>query len=252
MTQPVSRTAGRGPGRDAGAWKVERLHGPVSDLLEAAEPSRGSARLVRLHTVDRPGLVLGSAQRLDTADHARAEAAGAEVVRRRSGGGAVLLRPGRQVWADFFVPAQDPLWSRDATRAALWVGELWSAALDPFAAEPVSVHSGRLVADRWGRLVCFASAGPGEVFAGGRKVVGVSQRRSRDRARFQTMARLSPPSAAGGAESAAPGLDELELLDVSPADRAAGRAVVSGRCSLITAAGADLEEALLQALLIFR
>ena len=226
------------------SWAVERLHGPVSDLLEAAEPPPGSPRLARMHTVDRPGLVLGSTQRLETADQRRAEAAGAEVLRRRSGGGAVLLYPGRQVWVDFFVPAADPLWSDDVAHAALWVGELWSAVVGSFVAEPVSVHSGRLVADRWGRLVCFAGAGPGEVFVGGLKVVGVSQRRSRDRARIQTTARLRHPSAGAGGESAGCSLDELELLDVTSADRSAGRAVMFSRCSSIPATEADLAEAL--------
>jgi hypothetical protein len=34
-------------------------------------------------------------------------------------------------------------------------------------------------------VVCFASVGPGEVVRGGSKVVGVSQRRTKDAARFQ-------------------------------------------------------------------
>lgn len=228
-------------------WTVERLHGPVSKLLAAAEPPASATRLVRIHTVTRPALVLGSTQKPETADESRAVAASAEVLRRRSGGGAVLLRPGSQAWADFFVPASDPLWSDDVAYAAQWVGELWSTVIEPFVAEPISVHSGRLVADQWGRLVCFAGSGPGEVFAGGRKVVGVSQRRTRQRARIQTTARLrrSPAAAAGPADRI---LDELDLLDITPADRAAGRAALEGRCGAIPATETDLTEALLGAL----
>ena len=37
----------------------------------------------------------------------------------------------------------------------------------------------------WCPLVCFAGVGPGEVLAGGRKLVGISQRRTRAGARFQ-------------------------------------------------------------------
>ena len=227
-------------------WKVERLHGPVSDLLETAEPPATAARLARIHSVTRPGLVLGSTQRLETADVSRAADAGAEVLRRRSGGGAVLLRPGGQVWADFFIPASDPLWSDDVTLAAQWVGELWSAVIQPFVAQPASIHSGRLVADRWGRLVCFAGAGPGEVFVDGLKVVGVSQRRSRQRARIQTTARLRYLAANREASHHDP--DELELLDLAQADRVAGRAVMATRAGSVPATEADLTEALLRAL----
>ena len=227
-------------------WTVERLHGPVPDLLATAEPPATATRLARIHTVTEPGLVLGSTQRLETADESRAAAAGAPVLRRRSGGGAVLLRPGRQVWADFFIPASDRLWSDDVAHAAQWVGRLWSAVIEPLVAEPVSVHSGRLEADRWGRLVCFAGRGPGEVLVGELKVVGVSQRRSRQRARIQTTARLRHPPASN--EAAHHDLDELELLDVAPADRAAGRAAMEGRCGIIPATEADLAEALIQAL----
>ena len=222
-------------------WTVERLHGPASELLESAEPSTAATRVARIHTVTGTGLVLGSTQKLEAADQGRAAAAGTEVLRRRSGGGAVLLSPGGQVWADFFIPVSDPLWSDDVAHAVRWVGELWSKVIEPFVAEPVSVHSGRLVADRWGRLVCFAGSGPGEVFAGGLKVVGVSQRRTRQRARIQTTARLRRPAADHI-------LDELELLDVTPADRAAGRAVMEGRCGSVPATEADLTEALLRVL----
>ena len=222
-------------------WTVERMRGPVSELLESAEPPAAATRVARIHTITGAGLVLGSAQSLETADPTRAAAAGAEILRRRSGGGAVLLIPGSQVWVDFFVPASDPLWSDDVAHAAQWVGELWSAAVEPFVAEPISVHSGRLVTDRWGRLVCFAGSGPGEVFAGGRKVVGVSQRRTRSRVRIQTTARLRR----GAADHV---LDELELLDIAPADRAAGRAVMATRCGSVPATEADLTKALLRVL----
>ena len=252
MSRPV------GPGRagarvtaagwGTGSWMVERLHGAVSDLLEVAEPPEGTPRLARMHTVDRPGLVLGSTQKLTAADQNQASTAGAEVLRRRSGGGAVLLAPGGQVWVDFFVPAADPLWSDDVSHAALWVGELWSAVIEPFVAETISIYSGRLVADRWGRLVCFAGAGPGEVFVGGLKVVGISQRRSRHRARIQTTARVRLPSATEGHDTAGHRLDELELLDLASSDRAAGRAATSGRIGAIAASETDLTAALLKAL----
>ena len=224
------------------------MRGPVSELLDSAEPPAAASRVARIHTVAGAGLVLGSTQSPETADQARAAAAGTEILRRRSGGGAVLLVPGGQVWVDFFVGASDPLWSDDVAHAARWVGELWSAVVEPFVAEPVSVHSGRLAADRWGRLVCFAGSGPGEVFAGGRKVVGISQRRTRSRVRIQTTARLGRPGTASGVRAGDRRLDEFELLNVTAADRETGRAVMASRCGAVQATEADLTGALLGAL----
>jgi lipoate-protein ligase A len=42
----------------------------------------------------------------------------------------------------------------------------------------------------WSGRICFAGLGPGEVTVNGRKVVGVSQRRTRKGALFQTAALL--------------------------------------------------------------
>jgi lipoate-protein ligase A len=137
-------------------------------------------RSVRVLTVDGPALVLGSTQ---PAPAPSAALAGVDVVRRRSGGGAVLLRPGETVWVDVVVPAGDALWSDDVGRAFWWLGEVWAAALGLGAG---AVHRGPLVSSRWSRAVCFAGVGPGEVVAGaGGKVVGIAARRTRGWARFQ-------------------------------------------------------------------
>ncbi len=46
----------------------------------------------------------------------------------------------------------------------------------------------RCAEDPWSSLVCFAGVGPGEVLVGGRKAVGISQRRTKEWARFQCAA----------------------------------------------------------------
>jgi len=229
-------------------WTVEHRRGSVSDLFDLQEPPPGTLRLARMYTVDGPGLVLGSTQKAGAVDHSRAAVSGVEVLRRRSGGGAVLLWPECQVWADFFVAAADPLFHEDVTLAVRWVGQLWSSVVAAFATAPCSVHTGRLVADRWGRLVCFAGAGPGEVFMGGRKVVGVSQRRSRNRVRIQTAARIQPRAGDAAPLSARDGRDELGFLALKPAERVEGRAVLASRCTAIGATAVDLTGALLEAL----
>ena len=140
------------------------------------EPAR---RAVWWSSVDRPALVLGSAQPAEVADAAALAAAGVELVRRRSGGGAVLLVPGEVVWVDVIVPAGDPLWDDDVGRATHWLGAMWAEALASCGLPGATVHRGPMVRTTWSSLVCFAGLGPGEVRVGAAKVVGISQRRTR-------------------------------------------------------------------------
>lgn len=131
-------------------------------------------------------LVLGSRQAPTLVDEAACRAAGLEVVRRRSGGGAVLLRPDAVVWIDVVLPhgvAPD-----DVRGSMVWLGERWADVLGSVAghvAGEVSVHRGGLVDSEWSDLVCFAGVGPGEVLVDGRKFVGLSQRRTRQGLRIQ-------------------------------------------------------------------
>jgi lipoate-protein ligase A len=111
------------------------------------------------------------------------------VVRRRSGGGAVLVEPGDVLWVDVVVPRHDALWDDDVGRAFHWLGDAWAATVGPDGR--AAVHRGPLVTTRWSRAVCFAGLGPGEVTVDGRKVVGISQRRTRDGALFQCAALLA-------------------------------------------------------------
>ena len=170
------------------AWRVSTSAGDAGEFHQSdPEPVRSAT----FHTVTQPTMVLGSAQPDDAVDRRVATALGVAVVRRRSGGGAVLLMPGEFVWLDLVVPAGDPLWSDDVSRAMGSVGLLWQDALADLGV-PGRVHDGGLVAGQWGRQVCWASIGAGEVLAGvgAGKLVGVSQRRTRSWARFQTMVHL--------------------------------------------------------------
>jgi lipoate---protein ligase len=207
------------------AWAVEQASGAASAFHARPLPDQ-PVRAAWVHRVDRPALVLGSTQADDVADRAACAAAGVEVVRRRSGGGAVLLVPGEVLWVDLVIPAGDPLWDDDVGRAARWVGRLWEGALrDAGHPGPLTAHTGPMVTTTWSRLVCFAGLAPGEVVAGDAKVVGVSQRRTRAAARFQCVALATwDPTAIAG------------LLAVP--DRATLAADLAG---VATGAGVDLD-----------
>lgn len=170
-------------------WEVEVARGSAA-AFHGRDVGPGSGRQVWVQQVDRPALVLGSTQPDALVDRAAAARAGVEVVRRRSGGGAVLVEPGGTVWVDVVVPPGDRLWDDDVGRAAHWVGEAWAAALARTGTAGATVHTGGLVTTPWSRQVCFAGRGPGEVVVGDRKVVGVAQRRTRHGARFQAAALL--------------------------------------------------------------
>jgi lipoate-protein ligase A len=141
-----------------------------------------------VRAVDHPTMVLGSTQRVEIVDAQQAADLGAEVVRRRGGGGAVLLQPRDHLWIDAWIPRGDPLWDADVAAAATWVGSWWRAGLASLGVRGCDVHEGRSVPGEHGSLVCFAGKGPGEVFQADRKVMGVSQWRGREGALFHTCA----------------------------------------------------------------
>ena len=169
-------------------WRVERRRGPAADLHAAAVPD-APGRAAWILEADAPALVLGSTQSAELVDEARATRRGVHVARRRSGGGVVFVDPGTTAWVDVIVPAGDPLWDADVGRAALWVGRCWQDALAALGVAPTVVHDGALACGPLGRLVCFGTVGAGEVTdPDRRKLVGISQRRTRHAARFQCAA----------------------------------------------------------------
>jgi lipoate-protein ligase A len=188
--------------------RIERRTGSAGEFHAVQIPDPLPSALAWVFELDRPALVLGSAQRPEVADSEAVRAAGTEVVRRNSGGGAVLLRPGRFSWIDVVLPRHDPRWSDDVGTSAHWLGDAWAATLSDLGVD-AAVHRGALQKTVWGRLVCFGAVGPGEVIVGGRKVVGISQRRTRIGARFQCLVldRWDPS-------------EVLDLLALDPVDRA--------------------------------
>ena len=195
---------------------LTRLRGTVAEL-HGRDPFAGGApaapEVVWCDFTDA-ALVLGSHQSGDAVDPAAITAAGLSVVRRRSGGGAVLLRPGAVLWVDLVIPAG--FWPDDVRASMVRAGELWRGALDDPA---LRVHAGGMVVTPWSAVVCFAGVGPGEVLAGARKLVGLSQRRTRYGAWIQGLVHRRPLVAATGAlmhTDLAGAPPEAALADANP------------------------------------
>ncbi len=159
------------------------LSGTVSDL-HRREVVAELGREAWFMQPSIPALVLGSAQRAELALMSELESRGLDLATRRSGGGAVLVDDS-MLWIDLVIGRDDPLWVDDIGVAFEWVGQLWKATFAALSVPEVVVHRGALEVGEWGRQICFCSLGPGEVRSRGRKVVGISQRRTRDGARFQ-------------------------------------------------------------------
>ena len=197
----------------AAGWRVEVLRDGIAERM-AARP--GGERGVVVYEVARPTLVLGSSQSDDAVDRDRVRERGVEVVRRRSGGSAVLVEPEAAVWVDVTIPAGDRCWDNDVGRAFHWLGAAWTEVLIA-GGVLARWHDGAMQRTPWSPWVCFAGLGPGEVTVAGRKVVGLSQRRTREGALFQCCAvlRWEPERL-------------LDLLALDDADRAQAAADLAG------------------------
>jgi lipoate-protein ligase A len=191
---------------EAQAQATDFLQAPATVDLLNSEP------VVIAYTAPRTTLILGSRQKEELVDLRAAQERGVAVARRRTGGGAVLVDPVHALWIDVLLPREHALWLDDVRSSPHWLGDCWREALGSLGVAG-EVHRGGLENSAWGSLICFAAVGPGEVSVGGRKIVGISQRRTRDGARFQCLIYERWD---------ATGL--IDLLELSPEERSRARA----------------------------
>jgi len=163
----------------------------VGELYDYAVIRQWTDPTMVVVTALAPTVVLGGNQSVDVLDLERV--ATTPLRRRRGGGGMVLVQPG-DVWVDWWLPVNDHRWSADVHEMSVRAGRWWRDALVPHVTPDVVVHEGPLEGDRAHRVVCFAGRGPGEVFVNDRKAVGITQWRVREGAYLSSILHASASS----------------------------------------------------------
>jgi len=211
-----------------GAWNM----GVDEALL--ASVARGAPPALRFYAWQRPTLSLGFAQTLTGERRAACAARGVEVVRRSTGGGAVLH--GSDLTYSVTAPATDLPGDVVACYALLAAGLV--EGLRTLGVEARCVARGAQTARA--DFDCFARAGAGEIVAAGAKLCGSAQRRVRGGLLQHGSLRLRPDPP--GASEAA-GIDSRAATSLAELGCAAAPAEVAEALAraLARALGARLE-----------
>ncbi|MGO8950657.1 MAG: biotin/lipoate A/B protein ligase family protein [Ktedonobacterales bacterium] len=161
-----------------------------------ATMNEGSLPVLRWYVSERPVLVLGNGQSLDAVDLSVCRAHEVEVLRRTSGGTAVLLDR-HAVSMEVALPIGHPLAGGDIIHSYQWIGELWAQTLQVLGiaeARAIPTQEVRdlpaLAKDDPVRLACYGTLSPYEPVVGLKKVIGLSQVRRRSAVLYQVGAHL--------------------------------------------------------------
>jgi lipoate-protein ligase A len=153
----------------AGSWHM------ATDRALLGWVSMGNARLVyRTYSWERPTLSLGRSEKYPEGwDEEGLSREGIEVVRRPTGGNAVLHAEEVTFALAASIPGPWGLTPRGFANAA---AECLSRALLACGVKDTRVHADRRPSPGAVSSLCFARSAPGEVLAGGFKVAGIASR----------------------------------------------------------------------------
>ena len=138
---------------------------------------RGGAPVLRFYSWDPPAVSLGRFQQEGTSvDRAACRARGIDVVRRVTGGRAVLHY--RELTYSIVSPADSALFPKDVIGSYRVIAEglLAGLRLLGIPAE-MATRAGNAVRPDGDHSACFATPSQYELVAGGRKIIGSAQRR---------------------------------------------------------------------------
>lgn len=224
-----------------GEWQQRHLRDSAESVHGRTLPAE---RAIWQASITESAIVLGSKQNFEIVNQTACDRDGVAVVRRQSGGGVVYLEVDQHLWIDLVIPRDDKLWIDDVGQSMWWVGDLWADALamcEIANRDQLIVHRGGLERSELSDLICFGGLGPGEVTLHGEKIVGISQRRTREMARFQCVLHRhwSPDAYRKYLDTAK--LDELTVKPCNSIEEELAKIGVAGSSGLAQIAAAIFE-----------
>ncbi len=153
----------------------------ISDILEAGVEMPS----VLFWQYDQAAVIMGCSQRPSEDQLQRSQEAGLPILRRRSGGGAVLAGP----WmfsVTVFIPPDHPVATQNIIEIFSWLEQIWMGALlacrIPCKGVDLQlIEQSKLISQEENlKWACYASLSHGEIVSeDGRKLVGLAQIRKR-------------------------------------------------------------------------
>ncbi|WP_421866109.1 lipoate--protein ligase family protein [Motiliproteus sp.] len=133
----------------------------------------------------QPAIIMGCSQRPTPEQQQRAAQQHLPIIRRGSGGGAVLAGPW-MLSLSVFIPTDHPLAQLDLIKIFSWYEQIWLRALQSAGVDCKGVdkalieHSKQVAKDQQVDWACYAALSHGEIVSpDGRKLVGLAQIRKR-------------------------------------------------------------------------